>query len=136
MKYIVKEGDSLSIIARDILGNIELWRGIAFRNNIQSPFVIEVGQELDLPDPPSSRGAGTPEDPRRFESGLTITAPVPLDPKNIRMLSTEKILLWFGVAALAGMFFFPPKPGNMFGLSKIVGRRSSARRRRIRDQAA
>lgn len=50
MIYIVKEGDSLSKIARDVLGNIELWPVIAAMNNIINPDLIFPGQSLQLPE--------------------------------------------------------------------------------------
>lgn len=48
--YTVKAGDTLSTIARDILGEIELWPEIALINNIGDPDSIQPGQELVLPN--------------------------------------------------------------------------------------
>ena len=50
MEYIVKSGDSLSKIARDVLGNISLWPVIAKLNNIQNPDLIFPGDILQLPE--------------------------------------------------------------------------------------
>jgi LysM repeat protein len=50
MTYTVKSGDSLSAIARDVIGNIDLWPNIARLNSISSPYVIKPGQVLQLPD--------------------------------------------------------------------------------------
>jgi len=47
--YKVKSGESLSIIARDMLGDIKRWPEIAFTNAIRYPYVIYVGQILELP---------------------------------------------------------------------------------------
>lgn len=44
--YIVKAGDTLSTIARDVMGSIDLWQYLASINNIPSPYVIYPGQEL------------------------------------------------------------------------------------------
>ena len=49
MKYTVKAGDSLSIIARDVLGNMGLWPEIARLNNIEAPYTIFPGQTITLP---------------------------------------------------------------------------------------
>lgn len=44
-------GDSLSKIARDVLGDINLWPDIAKANNIPGPnYIIQPGQVLQLPD--------------------------------------------------------------------------------------
>lgn len=47
--YEVRPGDSLSIIARDVLGDVSRWPEIAALNNIREPYIIEVGQLLELP---------------------------------------------------------------------------------------
>ena len=48
--YTVVEGDSLSKIARDVLGNVNLWPEIAKLNNINQVDLIFPGQLLKLPD--------------------------------------------------------------------------------------
>jgi len=47
--YTIKAGDSLSKIARDVLGNIGYWRTLALINNIKSPYTIYPGQQIKLP---------------------------------------------------------------------------------------
>ena len=47
--YRVKSGESLSIIARDLLGDMQRWPEIAFINNIRQPYIIYTGQVLELP---------------------------------------------------------------------------------------
>jgi len=47
--YTVKAGDSLSKIARDVLGNLALWPAIASLNSIAAPYIIRAGQVLQLP---------------------------------------------------------------------------------------
>lgn len=44
--YIVKPGDTLSIIARDVLGSMDLWQYLASINNIAAPYTLYPGQEL------------------------------------------------------------------------------------------
>lgn len=55
MDYTVKPGDTLSKIARDQLGDMQLWQEIALRNGIQSPYIIEPGQVLRLTDDPDRK---------------------------------------------------------------------------------
>lgn len=47
--YTVQRGDSLSIIARDQLGDISRWREIAYINSLSAPYVIQPGQLILLP---------------------------------------------------------------------------------------
>ncbi len=48
--YIVQKGDSLSIIAKRTLGNLDRWSEIASINELKHPFIILVGQRLYLPE--------------------------------------------------------------------------------------
>lgn len=59
MTYTVRAGDSLSRIARDVLGNLSRWPELAALNAIASPYTIYPGQVLVLPDvtPASSSSA-------------------------------------------------------------------------------
>ena len=50
IQYTVKPGESLSIIARDQLGDINRWQEIAYINAIASPYTIRPGQVILLPD--------------------------------------------------------------------------------------
>jgi len=47
--YTVQPGDTLSLIARDIYGQIGLWQAICTFNNLTNCNTIEVGQVLRLP---------------------------------------------------------------------------------------
>lgn len=51
MQYTVEAGDSLSTIARDVLGDLTRWQEIASANKLAAPYVIYPGQVLQLPDP-------------------------------------------------------------------------------------
>lgn len=47
--YVVQAGDTLSLIARDIYGDLSLWDEICAYNNLSNCNVIEVGDSLRLP---------------------------------------------------------------------------------------
>jgi nucleoid-associated protein YgaU len=47
--HVVKPGESVSSIARDVLGSMDYADEIVAANNLKNPEVIEVGQELVLP---------------------------------------------------------------------------------------
>ncbi len=50
--YVVKRGDSLSKIAKQMYGDMKLWKKIyeANRDKIKNPDLIHPGQELIIPD--------------------------------------------------------------------------------------
>ncbi len=48
-KYVVKPGDSLASIAREVYGDLNAWVRIAQANNIQTPDSVEVGMTLIIP---------------------------------------------------------------------------------------
>jgi len=50
--YVVKKGDSLSKIAKEMYGDVKLWKKIyeANRDKIKNPDIIHPGQELTIPD--------------------------------------------------------------------------------------
>jgi nucleoid-associated protein YgaU len=51
MKYVVKSGDTLSKIAKEVYGDGNRWREIleANKDQIENPSVIRPGWELQLP---------------------------------------------------------------------------------------
>jgi len=51
-KYVVKKNDSLWRISKNIIGDPKYWGKIASLNNIQSPYIIFVGQVLKIPSIP------------------------------------------------------------------------------------
>jgi murein DD-endopeptidase MepM/ murein hydrolase activator NlpD len=120
MKYTVKAGDSLTKIARDVLGDMTLWQQIANLNNIGEPHTIRVGQVLELPgiDGVLPGGAlvtaavqtaagSSVNNPRVIEKGTTIIAPIPSDARA-PMNKWLKVGLWAMLAATASYFLFPP----------------------------
>ena len=118
--YVVRAGDSLSKIARDVLGDINRWREIALLNAIASPYTIYVGEVLTLP------ASITQNETRVFTDGTQITATLPaVDPGISPPASTSRwgsVIGWtlaFGAFALA---LIPPK--------KLSRARRSSRRRR------
>ncbi len=48
--YTIKQGDTLSAIARDYLGDINRWPELAQLNSIPNPDVLRIGQLIQLPD--------------------------------------------------------------------------------------
>ncbi len=64
--YTVQAGDSLSIIARDELGDISRWPEVAYINSLSAPYTIFPGQNIMLP---------VDGDPLTFE--ITEYAPAP-----------------------------------------------------------
>lgn len=50
MIHAVQAGDTLSKIARDVLGDMNRWQEVAQLNNLPQPYTIYVGQVLQLPD--------------------------------------------------------------------------------------
>ncbi len=48
--YIVKAGDTLSIIADRELKDIDLWPDIAYMNSLTAPYIITPGQKLFISD--------------------------------------------------------------------------------------
>ncbi len=48
--YIVKAGDTLSLIADKEVGDIDQWQDIAYINSIKAPYIIQPGQEILLPE--------------------------------------------------------------------------------------
>lgn len=48
--YEVQPGQSLSIIARDVLKDMSRWKELAYINSIQYPYIIKIGQIIKIPD--------------------------------------------------------------------------------------
>ena len=63
-KYTVKSGDTLSKIAKELLGDADRWREILEANKdvIKNPNVIQPGIELDIPTEAGSRKAAPKQD--------------------------------------------------------------------------
>jgi nucleoid-associated protein YgaU len=71
MKYVVKSGDTLSKIAKELYGDGNRWREIfeANKEQIENPNVIRPGWELLIP------GLGGDEDEKEAESRRSGTPP-------------------------------------------------------------
>lgn len=83
--YTVKAGDSLSKIARDVLGDMARWPEIAKLNAIAAPYVIRVGQLLELPANDRSPAA-----PAASSSPAAWPAPAPV--------TFARLIPWIGLA--------------------------------------
>lgn len=88
MLYRVEVDDSLSKIARDVLGDMERWPEIARLNQLNPPYIIHPGELLLLPDE-------TDREPRQ----IAIEKPVPQE-----QTGKGKGWLW-ALAAGAGLWF-------------------------------
>lgn len=64
MTYTVKSGDSLSLIAKNVLGNVQRWPEIARLNGLTAPYTLRVGQTLQIPSAPSAQADPIPPPPR------------------------------------------------------------------------
>lgn len=72
--YVVRSGDSLSRIARDVLGNMARWPDLARLNAIESPYTIYPGQVLELPTDVTPRQAQPVTSPAPASSNVTARA--------------------------------------------------------------
>lgn len=93
--YEVKKGDSLSIIARDVLGDISRWPEIAKLNNLLEPYTIFPGAQLLLPE---SHALG----PIIIERGMPVPTTTPPAPRvaGIGFEMTPQTWLYLGIGAL------------------------------------
>lgn len=93
--YQVKKGDSLSIIARDVLGDMSRWPEIAKLNNLVEPYTIFEGAQLLLPE-------GDVLGPIVIDRGVptTTTTPTPLRAAGAPFQMTPQAWLYLGIGAL------------------------------------
>lgn len=96
--YTVRVGDSISKIARDMLGTMARWPEIAQLNNITPPYTIFPGQTLQLP----GAGAGTdlvPVDPGLYKGAAGKGLPLARAAINwplIALAIAGVALIWYG----------------------------------------
>lgn len=88
--YTVRNGDSLSLIARRVLGDLSRWPELAALNAIAPPYTIYPGQVLVLPDVASA-------------SSSSVTAPGASMPSVTGAPWYRRPWVWF---TLAGMLAF------------------------------
>jgi hypothetical protein len=103
MQYKVQSGDTLSKIADFLLGNMSRWPEIARANNLKSPYVIQIGQILTVPEIVPLKSPSTVTSP--VAVAASFKAPFGLPPK-VFGISTNYLL--FGVAALLLIPLFIP----------------------------
>lgn len=96
--YTVQSGDSLSIIARDQLGDMSRWREIAYINSLSAPYIIRAGQNILLP-----------VDDFPLQVTVTEGAPQPTNgaaaPKKAGFEVTPATLAILGIVAVAVFLF-------------------------------
>ncbi len=101
--YRVKSGESLSIIAKNLLGDMQRWPEIAFLNGISHPYFIYPGQVLELP---LEKGSDIIEveaapvmlyvsKPRTAAAPIAQTARIPISPATLGLLAVGAALLFF-----------------------------------------
>ena len=91
--YVVRPGDSLSIIARDILGDMSRWPELAEQNAIEPPYAIYPGQVLQLYDsPPSDTARSSAVTPQARAPGAVSQPPW-----------YKNKWVWFGLAAVLAL---------------------------------
>lgn len=110
--YTVKSGDSLSKIARDVLGDMSRWPEIAALNTLRAPYVIHPGQVLQLPGATRTPPAVRPLIPSiPVVPSMSQPVPVFMGPAGgglATLIRSPK--LWFALAAVAAWWFFAAKP--------------------------
>lgn len=109
MLYTVKSGDSLSKIARDVLGDMPIWPELARINNILAPYIINPGQKLVLPE------IGLVKKPISFPAPASspATAPTPVTTSfNRPFWRNKKMMAWLAVAAVGVFFLMQQKFGD------------------------
>ena len=112
MNYTVKQGDTISRIALNVLGNMQLWPKIAAMNAIAAPYRIYPGQQLQLPS-----NASTSIQPAGVQP---ILMPIPASMPNSGFLkwknwiSANKWLLVGGIILLA-VAIWPPQSKKKSG---------------------
>lgn len=109
MIYIVKSGDTLSKIARDVVGNMALWPQIASVNNLVAPYTIYVGQRLQLPEIGVARRASVPVPVASPAPG--VPAAMPETGGGFDWLALAKKYWWVGalVVVLVPVALAPPR---------------------------
>lgn len=103
--YTVKAGESLSIIARDVLNDISRWPDIARVNNLVSPYTIYPGQQLILPDVEVLGPVVVPAGTTRLPVPTPTPTPTPTPARTLGLGLTQQQWLYIGLAAGA-LFLF------------------------------
>lgn len=93
--YVVKKGDTLSGIAKQIYGNFDAWKLIWRYSNIENPDLISVGQELHYYDNTAVAASSSDKQDSVVETELALSAspPPPIhvaqnDPKKSKQIKT------------------------------------------------
>jgi len=102
--YQVKSGDTLSIIARDVLNDINRWPDLAKLNNIAAPYTIFPGMSLMLPDTEVLGPVVVPKIDERGE-------PTPTPAGIAALLSGPNAWIWVATAAVVFLALLNPRRG-------------------------
>jgi uncharacterized surface protein with fasciclin (FAS1) repeats len=90
--YTVRAGDTLSLIARDIYGDLNLWRGLCSFNNLSNCNTIEVGQVLQLPTREQiNAGATAATTPAPAATPVPVATAAPATPETEAVTPTTEV---------------------------------------------
>ncbi len=108
MQYTVRSGDSISKIARDVVGNMALWPQIASVNNLVAPYTIYPGQVLLLPEIGVARTVSAPAPARLPTPGVTT---MPSESGGTDWIALAKKYWWVGalIVVLLPVALAPPR---------------------------
>ena len=87
--YVVVNGDTLSGIAKKMLGDMLKWKELQEINNIVNPDFLNVGQVIKIPDNPVSRNATVSKQPAVSPKNNS-TTPVSGDPLEALKIEISK----------------------------------------------
>jgi len=96
--YRVQSGQSLSVIARDVLGDVNRWPELAFLNGLSHPYFIYPGQILELPP---AKGSDIQEVTLEVDEPAQVaTAPV-----RANLLTSPATVKWLVAGAVLYLLF-------------------------------
>lgn len=109
VRYLVKPGDCLSVIAEKVYGKASLWPDLAAANRIQTPHYIQVGQIIRTPvlnirdqnSKPVFSVVRTASEPRPSTTASRAHTMLPAPPKSLNRCKPE---ITFGPEVLKAYF--------------------------------
>jgi len=101
-EYTVRQGDSLSKIAKQQLGSARRWKEIAELNNLRDPYKLRLGQKLFLPDDGAALVPSGPPDAivRPVDPQPVVQPPRQSGPSWMSLMPPGNIWVWAAVGLL------------------------------------